>query len=296
MYEVEVICDFCKKEFDRPLGRVNEAEKFGWRQFCSPSCQYASKTKDRVLVICKTCGKPIRRSKSRIESSGNAFCSSSCSIKYSNTHRVTKLTLEKRKRLQSKPVCANSDCKKQIGLENKVYCSPECRFLQENNNSKKHVISEIKKFFKKFRRVPIKYELPTLSSRARHCFGTWNKAIIASGFVPNKTIFSKRFVARDGHICDSLSEKILDDWLSARNIKHEVHIKYPWGNNMSADFKVGSYWIELFGLTGQLKRYDELMKIKLQKVSEYKLHLISIYLSDIFPINHLDKKLGVLQK
>ena len=65
---------------------------------------------------------------------------------------------------------------------------------------------------------------------------------------------------------------------------------------MSADFKVGNYWIELFGLTGQLKTYDRLMKIKLEKVKKYHLQLISLYLSDLFPKNHLDRKLGVLQR
>jgi len=64
---------------------------------------------------------------------------------------------------------------------------------------------------------------------------------------------------------------------------------------MSADFKIGDYWVEFFGLAGQLKSYDQLMKIKLKMVKEYKLNLISLYLSDLFPNNHLKEKLGVLQ-
>jgi len=195
-----------------------------------------------------------------------------------------------------KPTCANPSCHKQIGLENIIYCSSKCRFIDINEKSKKYVIQEINKFFKSYGRVPIKYEMPNLSSRSRHCFGTWNKAIKAAGFIPNEVIFSKKFTANDGHICDSLSEKIVDDWLYARNIKHEVHIKYPWKNGMSADFKVGEYWIELFGLTGQLKAYDGLMNQKLSLISQYKLKLIALYLSDIFPVNRLDVKLNLLQK
>jgi small nuclear ribonucleoprotein (snRNP)-like protein len=65
---------------------------------------------------------------------------------------------------------------------------------------------------------------------------------------------------------------------------------------MSADFKVGEYWIELFGLCGQLKDYDKLMKIKLQKVKENKLNLISLFLGDLFPNNHLEEKLTLLRK
>jgi hypothetical protein len=138
-----------------------------------------------------------------------------------------------------------------------------------------------------------KIEFVSLYSRARLAFGTWNQAIIAAGFNPNPVRFANHFVANDGHKCDSLSEKIVDDWLSSQNIPHEIKVKYPWNNGMSADFKIGEYYIELFGLTGQLKRYDQLMKIKLLKIKEYNLKLISIYLSDIFPKNKLASKLAV---
>ncbi len=137
----------------------------------------------------------------------------------------------------------------------------------------------------------MKNELPALCSRGRHGFGTWNQAIQAAGFIPNEVIFSKKFTANDGHICDSLSEKIIDDWLFARKITHEIHVKYPWDNGMSADFKVGEYWVEFFGLAGQLKRYDSLKKDKIALIKKYKLKKVHLYLSDIFPINKLDKKL-----
>ena len=296
MLNVNVICDFCKKEFERPMRRYSEAKKFGWKQFCSPSCQSKSKTKERITAHCKQCNKLVHRAKSRIRDSGDIFCSSSCSIIFSNTHRVTKLTLAKRKRMLEKPICANPNCHKQIGLENIVYCSPECRFLHLNDKNKMRVITGIRDFFKKFDRIPLKNELPALCSRGRHGFGSWNKAVTAAGFIPNKVIFSKKFTALDGHRCDSLSEKIVDDWLFTQNITHEVHARYPWKNGMSADFKVRDYWIEMFGLCGQLKKYDYLMATKLEKIKEYKLNLISLYLSDIFPTNHLESKLSILQK
>ena len=293
---VEVKCDYCNKVFLRTGVRFYEAVENNWKQFCSISCQSKSKTKTRIHAKCKICNKLVIRLKSSIEASGNIFCSSSCSIIFSNTHRVTKLTLAKRNRLLERPFCSNSKCRKQIGLENKRYCSLECRSFDENEKSKNYVLQEIQKFVKRFGRVPIKYELPTLSGRGRHCFGTWNKAIKAAGFIPNKVIFSKKFTANDGHICDSLSEKIVDDWLSARSIKHEIHIRYPWKNGMSTDFKVGKYWIELFGLTGQLKKYDSLMRTKLELIKQYNLKLISLYLSDIFPVSRLNEKLNLLRK
>lgn len=249
-----------------------------------------------VKVRCKTCDKPLSRLRSSIEPSGNIFCSSSCFAKYSNRHRITRLTLARQQKISKKPVCANQNCQKQIGLENKIYCSPECRFFDENEKSKNYVLQEIQKFVKKFGRVPIKYELPNLSSRGRHCFGTWNKAVKVAGYTPNEVIFSKKFTANDGHKCDSLSEKIIDDWLFARKIPHLIKVKYPWKNSMTADFKVGDYWIELFGLCGQLKSYDNLMKLKLENIKKYKLKLIGLYLSDLFPTNHLEEKLSILRK
>lgn len=142
----------------------------------------------------------------------------------------------------------------------------------------------------------MKKDLWKLNRLTRKFFGTWNGAIKAAGYEPNPVRFAKQFTANDGHRCDSLSEKIVDDWLYARKINHEIKVKYPWNNGMSADFKVGDCWIELFGLVGQLETYDRLMKIKLEKIQQNHLKLISIYLSDLFPKNHLEDKLGALQR
>ncbi|MBI2325951.1 hypothetical protein HYU91_01035 [Candidatus Collierbacteria bacterium] len=295
MDTVNVICKFCGKGFARSRGNYNEAIKMGWHQFCSVKCQRSSKQRT-VNGACKTCGFKIARQRSRMEPSGNNFCSHTCSAKYTNQHRLTRLVIARRNRKNAKPICANPNCDKQIGIDNKQFCSPTCRYEACKIKDQKYVIKKIGDFVKKHGRIPIKHELPALYSRARCAFGTWNGAIDAAGFEPNPVRFSKHFIANDGHHCDSLSEKIIDDWLFARKIYHEVKVKYPWNNGMSADFKVGKYWIELFGLTGQLKSYDRLMKIKLEKIDEYKLSLISIYLGDLFPSNRLGEKLGVLQR
>lgn len=193
----------------------------------------------------------------------------------------------------SKPVCINPNCSKQIGIDNKKFCSPRCRYEACKILDEKYVIKKINDFVKKHGRIPVKQEFVSLYSRARLAFGTWNGAIKAAGFKANAVRFANHFIANDGHPCDSLSEKIVDDWLFARRIPHQVKVKYPWNNGMTADFKVGEYYIELFGLTGQLKKYDQLMKIKVQKIKELNLKLISIYLSDIFPKNKLESKLAV---
>lgn len=292
---VSVRCELCGKGFERSKRRHNEAIKMDWRQFCSLECQKLSKQRG-VSGVCKTCGVKFVRRKSQIEPSRNLFCSHTCSARYTNQHRVTRLMVAKRIRKNTKPICANLSCGKQIGIDNKQFCSPQCRYEAYKIQNAKYVIKKIKDFVKKQGRIPIKHELSSLYSRARNAFGAWNGAIKAAGFEPNPIRFSKHFVANDGHPCDSLSEKIVDDWLHARKIPHEVKIKYPWNNGMTADFKIKDYWVELFGLTGQLRSYDRLMKIKLRKIKEYHLKLIDIYLSDLFPKNRLEEKLGGLQR
>ena len=63
----------------------------------------------------------------------------------------------------------------------------------------------------------------------------------------------------------------------------------PYLNTLfTADFKVKDIYIEFFGLHKELKRYDQLMKIKLKIIKKNNLKLIAIYPKDIFPISKLD--------
>ncbi|OGG27678.1 hypothetical protein A3A59_05870 [Candidatus Gottesmanbacteria bacterium RIFCSPLOWO2_01_FULL_42_10] len=118
---------------------------------------------------------------------------------------------------------------------------------------------------------------------------------MAAGFKPNPIKFANKYVANDGHKCDSLAEKIIDDWLFTRNITHIT--KVPYGQNrMTADFKVNNSLIEFFGLAGELKSYDKLVALKEKLWKEKNLSVIKIYPKDIFPISQLDQVLGHLVK
>lgn len=101
-------------------------------------------------------------------------------------------------------------------------------------------------------------------------------------FSPNPVLFAKKFVANDGHWCDSLAEKIIDDWLFSRKIEHKVNFPYP-NARFTVDFKVKDVYIEFFGLKGQLKSYDRLMKQKMQIIKRHHIKLLSIYPKDLFP-------------
>lgn len=146
------------------------------------------------------------------------------------------------------------------------------------------LLDKIKKFVKKNGRIPYKWEIGHYSAM-RGRFGTWNKAIEAAGFKPNPVMFAKKYIAKDGDKCDSLAEKIIDDYLSKRNIKHTRNFPYPGSEGFTVDFKVGDFWIEFFGLSGGLKRYDELKERKLKLAKKYKLKIVEIYPKDVFSLS-----------
>ena len=277
---VKINCVFCGKEFFRSLGRGNEARKFGWKQYCSQKCLKKDRTRG-VRRICANpvCNRIVIRPPSEIRKSrtGMVFCSQSCAAIVSN-----------HKRRKSK-ICIN--CGKEFFGERKC-CSKSCYNLINSKIvvSSKQITNEIKAFYKREKRIPVKREYHHYDA-ARLRFGTWNKAVKAAGFEPNPILFAKKFIAEDGHKCDSFSEKIIDDWLVSKNIKHKRNVPYPQNKSLTADFVVKDTIIEFFGLIGAIKRYDELVREKQNICRKYNLKLIEIYPKDLFPVNRLSEVL-----
>ena len=50
---------------------------------------------------------------------------------------------------------------------------------------------------------------------------------------------------------------------------------------MTVDFKVVDFWIEFFGLDGNLKKYDLLKDKKLKLAKKYNLNVLAIYPKDL---------------
>lgn len=147
------------------------------------------------------------------------------------------------------------------------------------------LLERIRNFYIENGRIPLKREFNALRIY-RTTFGSWNKAIKRAGFATNPILFSKRFVAKDGHICDSFSEKIIDDYLFETGIKHERHI--PYGNTrFTVDFKIGQNFVEFFGLAGVQKSYDANIEKKRILAKQLGYTLIEIYPKDIYPKNNL---------
>jgi len=134
----------------------------------------------------------------------------------------------------------------------------------------------------------------TTYGKARDAFSTWNKAIEAAGFKPNPVMFAKKYISRDGHKCDSLAEKIIDEWFYYKNISHKRSVPYPEFKKMTCDFVTNNFFIEFFGLEGQHKEYTKIVYKKRRLSKKYKIKLIEIKPSDLFPKNKLDQVLNFL--
>lgn len=176
--------------------------------------------------------------------------------------------------------------KKQIGQRLKLY-----QFKNKYSNS--DLLKRICDFVKKHGRIPLKREF-NASRIYRTKFGSWNNAIRQAGFETNPVLFAKKFKAIDGHICDSFTEKIIDDWLSVNHISHERHTRYG-KTKFTADFKIAdSIFVEFFGLAGVQKQYDANIKKKRILAQKLGYQLIEIYPDDIYPKNKLPTKLSVI--
>lgn len=260
MAQDKVQCSYCEKEFLKDRRHVNENKKLGNNFFCSPKCLSLDRNNQKdYLCENPSCKKAFRRSPSDV--SPQNFCSRACSVTITNMQRVR---IKKPKEIKLKT-----------------------RFL----HNKETIVLRIKDFVCKNERIPVKRELWGLYHPARRFFGTWNNAVEAAGYEPNPEMFAKKQIAKDGHVCDSLAEKTIDDYLFENKIAHEIHYPYPEGN-YSFDFKIGDNYLEYFGLAGEHNRYDQLMEIKKEIASRYKIDLLAIYPKDLYTKNGLEKKLS----
>ena len=130
--------------------------------------------------------------------------------------------------------------------------------------------------------------------RVKSVFGSWLNALIQAGVLEDGTSKTSRgiqSIAKDGHVCLSLGEKTIDDFLYDRGVHHEKEPRYPEGN-YRGDFKVDSAFIEYFGLAGN-PEYDAKTKEKICLCKKHGIALIAIYPQDLISQKKLESKLSV---
>jgi hypothetical protein len=128
--------------------------------------------------------------------------------------------------------------------------------------------------------------------RVKELFGSWFQALIEAGVLnedARRTSRGTECLAKDGHICFSLGEKTIDDFLNTLKVEHEKEPKYP-NSNYRADFAVGTVLIEYFGLEGD-PDYDEKTREKQRICKKCGIDLVCIYPRDLANITKLDGKL-----
>jgi hypothetical protein len=277
-----VLCKWCGKEFLVQNRHINENFKLGHNFFCSLNCQSLFRNKKKV-INCHRKGCSNKFSRIPAEISSHNFCSRSCSAIFFNLKRWSN---QKLKVILTDQERANK--RKQGSKLGGIN-----RWLNyQSKYTKEYIIFSIKRFVKENGRIPVKRELNILYKNSRRLFGSWNNAIIAAGFKPNPVLFAEKQIAKDGHICDSIAEMLIDDYLSDKGFVHERNTPYPEGK-YTADFKIGSILIEYFGLAGEHERYDQLRSIKKILVKKYNLNLIEIYPQDLLPKVKLEEILNI---
>ncbi len=145
--------------------------------------------------------------------------------------------------------------------------------------------SEIRRFIREHGRPPTQNELHyakgyPCKKAYKRVFGGVNECLLQMGIEPSacniKNAFSTKTVAVDGHICDSAEEALIDDFLSAHNIRHTRNVCYPKHPELNksglrrCDFVVGIgssdtiVYIEYAGLISKAyyrKKLDEKQRL-----------------------------------
>lgn len=242
-----------------------------------------------LQLQCENCGKEFSRLQSA--KSEHNYCSRSCSATVNNKRYPKR---------PAPPKFCGSCGKKFNKTATSIYCSVECRFTGQQKHTKKNILLNIKEAAKKLGRVPVKRELPLLADAAFRLFGSWNAAVKIAGLEPHRSDDNRmyrrtRTQARDGHVCDSVSEAIIDNWLHQNKISHTRAARYPTTNH-KADWAVqdGKIFVEYFGLAKDSPRYDREIKLKKSLCQKNAIKLVEIYPSDLYPRVALGKKFGFI--
>ncbi len=130
-------------------------------------------------------------------------------------------------------------------------------------------------------------------------FGSWFEALAETGALPAGVLATARGVrclAGDGHVCHSLDEQRIDNWLMAQGLPHEREPRYPTHPSLNptgrrcADWRVQDTFIEYFGLIGD-PCYEKKMGEKILLARHCGIDLITIHPSDL---ESLDQRLRCL--
>jgi hypothetical protein len=114
-------------------------------------------------------------------------------------------------------------------------------------------------------------------------FGSFLAALIEAGILPEgsrKMVIGTMVLADDGHVCLSIAEKEIDDYLTAHPIAHDKEVPYP-ASRLRADWEVFDsserrVFIEYFGLMNN-PDYARKAGQKIELAGRHDIELIELY-------------------
>jgi len=131
-------------------------------------------------------------------------------------------------------------------------------------------------------------------------YGNWINTVKETGFLGDKEIkkntFGYNVLAKDGDLCYSLAEKIIDDWFFNNNIEHKKEPNYPkcvtnmLNKNVKADWIIEDLYIEYFGLQND-RKYSEKTELKILACKYYNVKLLALYPGDEYKLEEIFKYL-----
>ncbi len=217
------------------------------------------------------------------------YCSRSCAVSVNNKKFP--------KRGTGPRMCARAGCKNIVGSWLK-YCSSACRRGVRQKFTKEKLVGLICAMAYRLGRTPARREASDIAFACVYYFGSWNAAITAAGLIPNRSHSQRMYhrtmtKAKDGHRCDSISEAIVDNWLTDPAIAHEKDARYPTTHHR-ADWRVGGLFIEYFGLVNDSPRYMKALEEKREMCKEFGIPLIELYPDDLYPTSLLAERLRAM--
>ncbi len=273
-------CVTCKKSFLRPVARINESRKNGWKEFCSAACLVNFRMLGEELTCSNPdCSQVFYRRRSEMLKVNLHYCSRSCAVKVNNQRFP--------KRVKKTKKCELRGCKNQTMFA-RVYCSRRCYGTARSGLRPDQLIKKLQGSARRLERTPARREMPEIADKCAWAFGSWNAALIAAGLAPHRSHSARmykriRTVARDGHRCDSISEALVDNWMTEYGISHTRNAPYP-DTNHKTDWKIGrKTFVEYFGLAEDSPRYDRSIEKKRALCKKHRIKLIEIYAKHLYP-------------
>lgn len=141
--------------------------------------------------------------------------------------------------------------------------------------------------------VPRRGEAPLGAHRRAY---SWTEWLAKAGLLADGVRRSRGTVvtAKDGHLCRSMLERVIDDFLSDHGIAHELEPMYPMDpelnrNGLRADWKLGDgTFVEALGFPN-LDSYVEKVERKIELAARYEIPLIGITEADLGELSEIFK-------